>query len=145
MVLYDMQKDDNYIFKNNQDRRGTSYLSRHLSFVKQKHLLASPVKLIFCGLSPFYKTGAIYCSTPPARGGALLTLTAADAMATFPSHLHFLLTGRGSTIMGGECVRGRGAGSSSMTMEARAFPSRRLTGRTPASRVDDGRRKVYNT
>jgi len=54
-----MLKDDNSIFKNNQDRQGISYLSRHLTYAKQSHLLASPVKLIFCGLSPFYKTGVI--------------------------------------------------------------------------------------
>jgi hypothetical protein len=52
-----MQKDDNCIFKINQDRWEMSYLSKHLSCVKRSQLLASPVKLIFCGLSPFYKIG----------------------------------------------------------------------------------------
>lgn len=54
-----MLKDDNYIFKNKQDRWwGISYRSRHLTYAKQSHLLAS-VKLIFCGLSPFYKIEVI--------------------------------------------------------------------------------------
>jgi len=38
---------------------GLSYFSKHLSCVKRSHLLASPVKLIFCGLSYFYKIGEI--------------------------------------------------------------------------------------
>jgi hypothetical protein len=46
-------KDDNAIFKNNWYRWEISYLSKHLSYVKQNHILASPVKFIFCGLSPF--------------------------------------------------------------------------------------------
>jgi hypothetical protein len=60
MVLYYMQKDDNCIFKNNQDRRGISYLSKHLSYIKRSHLLASPAKLTYCELSPFYKPGATH-------------------------------------------------------------------------------------
>jgi hypothetical protein len=31
-----------------------------LSYAKQSHLFVSPVKLIFCGLSPLDKIGAIY-------------------------------------------------------------------------------------
>jgi len=38
---------------------GLSWLSKHLSCVKRSHLLASPVKQIFYGLSCFYKIGAI--------------------------------------------------------------------------------------
>jgi hypothetical protein len=41
-----------------------SYLSEHLSYVKESHLLAIPVKLIFCGLSPFYKIGGISKNMP---------------------------------------------------------------------------------
>jgi hypothetical protein len=47
-----MQKGDNCIFKNNQDRWGKSYLSKHLSNKKRSNLLASPVKLVFCWLCP---------------------------------------------------------------------------------------------
>jgi hypothetical protein len=53
MVLCDMYKDDNSIFKNNQDRWGLSYLSKHLSYVKESHLLDSAVKLIFFWVVPF--------------------------------------------------------------------------------------------
>jgi hypothetical protein len=39
---------------NDQDRWGISSLSKYLPYVKESHLLASPpVKLMFCGLSPF--------------------------------------------------------------------------------------------
>jgi len=55
MALYNMQKDNNFVFKNNQDRLGISYLSKHLSYVKKSHFLASPVKVVFCALSPFKK------------------------------------------------------------------------------------------
>ena len=58
MVLYDIEREDNSIFKNSQDKQGISYLSMHLSYVKLTHLLGSPVKLIFFGLYPFYKLGA---------------------------------------------------------------------------------------
>jgi hypothetical protein len=37
--------------------RGYPTLPKHLSYVKRGHLLTSPVKLISCGLSPFYKIG----------------------------------------------------------------------------------------
>jgi len=59
VVCHDLLKDGNSIFKDNQDRWGISYLSRHLTYAKQSHLLATPVKLIFCGLSPFYKIWVI--------------------------------------------------------------------------------------
>jgi hypothetical protein len=60
MVVYDMQEDDNSVFNNNQDRWAISKPSKYLSCVKRSHLVASPVKLIFCGLSPFCKVGAKY-------------------------------------------------------------------------------------
>lgn len=40
-----MQKDDNCIFKNTEDRWGMSYLSKHLLYASWSHLVASPVKL----------------------------------------------------------------------------------------------------
>jgi hypothetical protein len=58
MVLYDIEREDKFIFKNSEDKQGTSYLSKYLSYVKMAHLLASPAKLIFFGLYPFYKIGA---------------------------------------------------------------------------------------
>jgi hypothetical protein len=39
--------------------RRIPYLSKNVLYVKCSHILACPVKLIFCGLSPFYKIGAI--------------------------------------------------------------------------------------
>ena len=38
-------------------------MSKHLSFVKRYHLLASAINLIFCGLSSFYKIGTICYTT----------------------------------------------------------------------------------
>jgi len=58
MVLYDMQKYDNSIFKNNGQGSAISCLSKHLSYVKRGRLLASPIRLILCGLSPLYNKGA---------------------------------------------------------------------------------------
>jgi hypothetical protein len=56
MVLYYTQKDDDSIFRNNQDMG--IRLPQHMSYVKRTHLLAFPVELIFCGLPPFYEIGA---------------------------------------------------------------------------------------
>ena len=61
------KKDDNSIFKNVQDRWGISYLSKHLSDVKRNHLLASAAKLIFCGLSPFYRGADKFLARPTSR------------------------------------------------------------------------------
>ena len=52
-----MYKDDNCTCKTNQDRRGISRSSEHLSYVKQSHLVASLVKMIFCRLLPLLKQG----------------------------------------------------------------------------------------
>jgi hypothetical protein len=35
-------------------------LSKHLSYVKRGHVLASSVKLMVCGLFPFYEVGDVY-------------------------------------------------------------------------------------
>jgi len=59
MVLYDMYKYGNCIFKNDRDSWRISHLSKHLSFVKRYHLLASAVNMIICGLSAFYKIGTM--------------------------------------------------------------------------------------
>jgi len=61
VALCDTYKDDNRIFKNNRDRWWISYWSKHQSFVKLYRLVASAVKLKYCGLSPFYKIEKI-CS-----------------------------------------------------------------------------------
>jgi hypothetical protein len=50
-----MSKYGNFFFRNNQDRCGISYHSRHFSCAKESHLVASPVKLIFYGFPFFYK------------------------------------------------------------------------------------------
>ena len=55
-----MHEEDNSIFKNKQDGLGIFYLSNQLSKAKRTRLFASPAQLIFCGLSPFNKIGAIW-------------------------------------------------------------------------------------
>jgi len=57
LVLYDLKNNYNSTFKNDQHKCGISYFSKHLLYVKWRHLLASPIKFIFCESSPIYKTG----------------------------------------------------------------------------------------
>ena len=46
------------IFKNIENKWVISYLSKRLTYVKWSHLLASLLKLIFCGLTSFYRIRA---------------------------------------------------------------------------------------
>jgi len=52
-------KDGNSTLKNDQGRQWISYHSKRLSHVKQIHIIASPVKFIFCALYPL-KIGEIF-------------------------------------------------------------------------------------
>ena len=53
------------IFKNDQDSWGDILSLKYISYVKRSLLLASPVKLVFCGLSPLPKTVTIMLISYP--------------------------------------------------------------------------------
>ena len=80
-------------------------LSEHLPYVKRHHLLASAVKLMFCGLCPFfYKIGAIICSKDSTRLQCYLHTVAAclvlfnDTLST--AHVRtYTLPSRGSIML----------------------------------------------
>jgi hypothetical protein len=55
MFLYDSKKTTN---PSSGINKVWTFCSPSMSYVKRRHLVASPVKLIFCGLPPFYKIGA---------------------------------------------------------------------------------------